>query len=46
MVPIKRILRDYERAGTVSGLVSLWGFLDEHAFLTTQATRMGRRVEK
>ena len=34
MVPIKRILRDYEHAGSVSGLVSLWGFVDDHTFLT------------
>ena len=34
MVSIKRILRDYEHAGSVSALVSLWGFADEYAFLT------------
>lgn len=29
-----RILKDYREAGTVSGLLALWGFVDEHAFMT------------
>ena len=34
MVSVPRILKDYREAGTVSGLLALWGFVDEHAFLT------------
>ncbi len=34
MVRTARILKDYREAGTVSGLLALWGFVDEHAFLT------------
>ena len=34
MVPIKRILRDHREAGTLSGLISLWGFVDDRIFLT------------
>lgn len=34
MVKLARILKDYREAGTVSGLLALWGFVDDHAFLT------------
>src|SRR5580765_8427925 len=34
MVRINRILRDHREAGSVNGLLSLWGFVDDHAFLT------------
>jgi type IV secretion system protein VirB4 len=34
MVRIGRILRDYQDAGSVNGLLSLWGFVDEWTFLT------------
>ena len=34
MVRISRILRDYSEAGGVNTLVPLWGFVDEHTFLT------------
>jgi len=34
VVSVARILRDYREAGTVSGLLALWGFVDDHAFLT------------
>ena len=34
MVPITRILRDHSEAGTLSGLVALWGFVDDCVFLT------------
>lgn len=34
MVSVARILKDYREAGTVSGLLALWGFVDDHAFLT------------
>jgi type IV secretion system protein VirB4 len=34
MVRISRILRDYHDAGSVNGLLSLWGFVDESTFLT------------
>jgi type IV secretion system protein VirB4 len=31
---IHRILRDYRETGSVNGLLSLWGFVDESTFLT------------
>ena len=34
MVSIKRIFRDYEEAGSVNSLISVWGFVDDSAFLT------------
>lgn len=34
MVSMKRILRDHRDAGTLSGLVALWGFVDDRVFLT------------
>ena len=34
MLTIRRILRDYEDAGSLNGLIALWGFMDEHTFLT------------
>src|SRR3954463_5325002 len=34
MVRLRRILRDYKDAGSVNGLVSLWGFVDDTTFLT------------
>ena len=29
-----RILRDYEDAGSLNSLLALWGFVDDHTFLT------------
>lgn len=34
MLRIARILRDYREAGSVNGLLALWGFVDETTFLT------------
>ena len=34
MLSVKRILRDYEDAGSVNSLISVWGFVDDAAFLT------------
>ncbi len=34
MVSVGRILRDYQDAGSVNGLLALWGFVDETTFLT------------
>ena len=34
MLKIARILRDYREAGSVNGLLALWGFVDETTFLT------------
>src|SRR4029453_7261276 len=34
MVSIARILRDYRDAGSVNGLLALWGFFDDTTFLT------------
>ena len=34
MVTIGRILRDYRDAGSLNGLLALWGFVDDATFLT------------
>lgn len=34
MVPITRLIRDYDRAGALCDLVALWGFVDDQVFLT------------
>ena len=34
MTALKRILRDYQDAGSVNSLLALWGFVDDHTFLT------------
>ena len=34
MLSVKRILQDYDDAGSVNSLISLWGFVDDAAFLT------------
>ena len=34
MLRIHRILRDYENAGSLNSLIALWGFVDDHTFLT------------
>src|SRR5262249_15846869 len=34
MVRVSRILRDYREAGSVNALLALWGFVDDHTFLT------------
>jgi type IV secretion/conjugal transfer VirB4 family ATPase len=34
VVRIGRILRDYREAGSLNGLVALWGFVDDGVFLT------------
>jgi len=34
MVSVPRILRDYQDAGSVNSLLAVWGFVDDHAFLT------------
>jgi type IV secretory pathway VirB4 component len=34
VLSVKRILRDYEDAGSVNSLISVWGFVDDAAFLT------------
>mgnify|MGYP000076508098 CR=1 FL=1 len=34
MVKLARILRDYHDAGSVNGLLALWGFADDTTFLT------------
>src|SRR5688572_7398418 len=34
MVKLGRILRDYREAGSVNGLLALWGFVDDTTFLT------------
>jgi type IV secretion system protein VirB4 len=34
MMRLARILRDYNEAGAVNSLIALWGFVDDHAFLT------------
>lgn len=34
MLRLRRILRDYQDAGSVNSLMALWGFVDDHAFVT------------
>ncbi len=34
MLRLRRILRDYRAAGSVNSLLALWGFVDDHTFLT------------
>lgn len=34
MLKISRILRDYHAAGSVNQLLAVWGFVDDHTFLT------------
>src|SRR5262247_811281 len=34
MLRLQRILKDYAEAGSVNSLLALWGFVDDHAFLT------------
>jgi hypothetical protein len=31
---IRRILHDYQDAGSVNSLIALWGFVDDQTFLT------------
>lgn len=38
MVSLKRILRDYKDACSVNGLIGVWGFVDDSAFLTKADT--------
>ena len=34
MMRLDRILRDYAEAGAVNAQIALWGFVDDHTFLT------------
>ena len=34
MVRLSRILKDYREAGTLSGMIALWGFVSDTVFLT------------
>lgn len=34
MLKIRRILRDYQEAGSLNSIVALWGFVDEETFIT------------
>jgi len=34
MLKMQRILHDYQEAGSVNALLSIWGFVDDHTFLT------------
>lgn len=34
MLRIRRIVRDYQEAGSVNSLLALWGFVDDYTFLT------------
>ena len=34
MMRVGRILRDYSEAGAVNAQIALWGFVDDHTFLT------------
>ena len=34
MVSVRRIVRDYDEAGSVNSLIAIWGFVDDHTFIT------------
>ena len=34
MLSLRRILRDHHDAGSVNSLVAIWGFVDDHTFIT------------
>ncbi len=34
MLSVPRLLRDYQDAGSVNSLLAIWGFVDDHAFVT------------
>ena len=34
MIPVSRIVKDYREAGAMNTLIGLYGFVDEHCFLT------------
>ena len=34
MLKIRRILRDYQEAGSLNSLIALWGFVDDETFIT------------
>ena len=34
MVKLSRIVKDYQDSGSVNALVNLFGFVDDHVFLT------------
>jgi type IV secretion system protein VirB4 len=34
VLSVRRILRDHESAGSLNALIALWGFVDDHTFLT------------
>ena len=34
MLSLRRILRDHKDAGSVNSLVAIWGFVDDHTFIT------------
>lgn len=34
MLSMRRILRDYDDAGSLNSLLALWGFADDHTFMT------------
>jgi type IV secretory pathway VirB4 component len=44
LVKLSRILRDYDEAGSLNELIALWGFVDDHAFLT-KAGHLGLTYE-
>jgi hypothetical protein len=34
MLSVRRVVRDYEEAGSLNGLLAPWGFVDDHTFIT------------
>src|SRR5688572_295717 len=34
MLKVRRILRDYQEAGSLNSLIALWGFVDDDTFIT------------
>src|ERR671913_397412 len=34
MLSVRRILKDYDEAGSINSLIGVWGFVDDHTFIT------------
>ena len=40
MIPLRRIFKDHQSAGSVNALVALWGFVDDTTFMTKAGTKL------
>jgi hypothetical protein len=34
MLKMRRMLKDYDEAGSINSLLAVWGFVDDHTFIT------------